>query len=444
MSETTEYIGRKMAARNSLVIRNVRILDPVAGRDEIGDLAIVDGRFSDPPSAATRNLPQLDARGLAAAPGLIDMHVHLREPGQTEKEDIASGTQAAARGGFTTIVAMPNTVPVLDSVAAVEDLRERCRQTAAVRVLPCPALTLGQQGRDLTDFKALKDAGAVALSEDGKSLADPCLMRQAMLEARACGLPIVDHCEDPALAGIGVMHEGAVSHRLGLPGKPRSSEDLMVARDIVLAAETGCAIHLQHLSSGLAVALLEWASRQGLPVSGEATPHHLLLTDQQVARSGSNAKMNPPLREAEDREALCRAVESGTIEAIATDHAPHTLQDKEKPFDRAPAGVIGLETALGLCLQELHWRRGMPLLSVLSRFTSGPRRILGLEQGTLAVGEAADLILFDPEEGWTVDPETMVSKARNTPFAGFACRGRIKMTMLAGECVFRNPSINIR
>ncbi len=424
---------------HSFILRNGRIIDPTTGRDEIGDLAVVDGRVarSDTAKPGSGACPEWDLAGLVVCPGLIDMHVHLREPGGQDREGIASGTRAAARGGFTTVLAMPNTDPPLDSPEALADLQSRCRADACVRVLACPALTMGQEGRKLTDFAALRKAGAVALSEDGLCLCDNQLMRQAMLLAKHCGLVILDHCEDAALAGNGVLHDGTVARRLGLPGKPRSSEDAVVARNIVLAAETGCPVHLQHLSSQFSVALTGWARSRGLPVSAEATPHHLLLTEQAVLEHGANAKMNPPLRAEQDREALCRAVMQGDVEAIASDHAPHTRADKQKCLADAANGIVGLESAVALCLTELHHRRGMPLPSVLARFTAGPRRILNLPGGTLTPGAVADMVVIDPGEQHTITLENMQSRARNTPFAGFECRGQVKATAVAGKWVYR-------
>lgn len=435
-----------MNSEASFIIRGGRLVDPVSGLDEVGDLAVVNGRFADLNTAAELegSLPELNGAGLVVAPGLIDMHVHLREPGQTEQEDIVSGTAAAARGGFTAVAAMPNTVPAIDSVEAMRDLLNRCRNRSLIRVLPCAALTLGQRGEHLTDFRALKEAGAVALTDDGRCLANPALMRQAMLAAGECGIPILDHCEDLSLAAGGIVHEGPVARRLGLRGKPRSSEDVMTARDIVMAAETSCPVHIQHVSSEFSVELLTWARRRGLPVSGEFTPHHLLLTEEAVQSYRVNAKMNPPLREERDRLALQRAFSEGEIEVIATDHAPHTAAAKGQGLVDAPCGVIGLETAVGLCLTEFYHRLAFPLEKVLGAFTKGPRQVLGLEQGSLAIGAFADIVLVNLDMEYQIDPEKMLSKARNTPFAGYSCRGGVEATFVGGACVYGEKHLRER
>ncbi len=429
-----------MASDNSFILRGGRIIDPANQRDEITDLTVVNGVIADPAEWSgdkISDLPVLDVSGLTVCPGLIDMHVHLREPGCLEAEDIRSGTMAAARGGFTTIVAMPNTDPPLDSISGMDDFRHRCRTKAAVRVLTCPSLSVKQQGKELTDIPALKEAGAAALSEDGRTLADNRLMREAMLNARNCGLVILDHCEDSNLAADGALHAGEIAARLGVAGKPRSSEDVIVARDIALAADTGCRVHIQHVSSAFSAALVRWAKDRSLPVSAEVTPHHLLLTEEAVPKLGGNGKMNPPLREERDRRALLDGLADDSIDAIATDHAPHTWETKNKPLAEAANGVIGLETALAVCLTELHRRQNFSLLQILAKFTSGPRNVLGLERGgALTPGSPADITLIDPQQHWTIDAESMVSKARNTPFAGMQCQGMVKTVFLGGIKVY--------
>jgi dihydroorotase len=423
----------------ALLIRGARLLDPAHSLDDCRDLGVRDGRFAEP-ATLPPDTPSLRLNGLVIAPGLIDLHVHLREPGQTHKEDIASGTAAAAAGGFTTILAMPNTLPATDTPGQVRELRGRYAAAAAVRVLQSGALTRNRAGSELADFAGMKAAGIAALTDDGATPQNPALMREACRRAAALGLPVIDHCEDTALAHGGAMREGETARHLGAAGIPALAEELIVARDILLAADTGAHLHLQHLSSGRSVALVRWAKRQGWPVTAETTPHHLLLTAAAVATHGANAKMNPPLGDEADRQALIAGLRDGTLDAIATDHAPHAADEKGRGLEAAPFGIIGLETALALCLTALADENGpLTLTALLRLFTAGPRRILGLEAGTLAPGAPADFIVLDPAAEWTLTPADLRSKSANTPFLGQRCRGRVLQTWLAGRRIFAAP-----
>ncbi len=428
-----------------LWIRGGRVIDPSCGRDEVADVLVERGRIA----AVARGLqPEgaqvLDARGLVVAPGLIDLHVHLRDPGQTHKEDIASGTRAAARGGVTSVVCMANTSPPADDPVVITYIRNRAREVGVVRVYPVGAITKGLAGKELSPIGALAAAGAVGLSDDGHSVADAGLLRRAMLYSRMFGLRILEHCEEPSLSAGGVMHEGEVSARLGLRGIPRSAEEVVVARDLVLAEETGAHVHIQHVSSRGSVRLIREAKARGVPVTAEVTPHHLTLTDESLEGYDPNFKVNPPLRSAEDVAALLEGLQDGTIDCIATDHAPHAPSEKLVEFDAAPFGVIGLETLLGVVLTRLVWQEGWPLLRVLSLLTDRPARILGLPGGTLRVGAPADLVLLDPEREWRVDPARFSSKSRNTPFAGWTLRGKALATVVEGRVVWMEEDLRPR
>ena len=374
----------------------------------------------------------LDARGAVIAPGLVDAHVHLREPGQSARETIASGTRAAAAGGFTDVLCMPNTDPVIDNVAWVEWVLSRAREAGHCRVHPIAAVTLGQQGEKLTAMAALRDTGAVAFSDDGRPVASAAVMRRALETARDLGAPIVCHEEDPTLAAGGVMSEGFTATRLGLRGMPAAAESIMVRRDVELAELTGGRVHLAHLSCAGSIAALRDARARGLPVTGEVCPHHFVLTDEAVGDYDTHAKMNPPLRSERDRDALIEAIADGTIDCLATDHAPHTAEDKRQSFDRAPFGIVGLETALALTLTFLVKPGHLTLERALALWTDAPRRIFPLPAVTLEPGTPADLVLLDTQAEWTVDPEQFHSLGRNTPFAGWRLQGRVRATVRAG------------
>lgn len=420
----------------NLILQGGRLLDPAAGRDETGDLVIQEGKIrASGPSIAAAGPGVLDCRGMIVCPGFIDLHVHLREPGQEYKEDIESGTRAAAAGGFTAVCAMPNTQPVNDGAGTTAYLIQRAQEIGAARLYPVGAITQGSRGEALAAIGAMRRAGAVALSDDGRPVVNGQILRRAMEYATRFDLPIVEHAEDLHLSAGGVMHEGAAALRLGLRGISSESEAAMVARDILLAERTGARLHLAHVSAAASVRLLAEAKARGARVTAEVTPHHLTLTDEDIQSYDANYKMNPPLRGAADREALIAALADGTIDAVATDHAPHAPHEKEQEFSRAPFGVIGLETALPLVLRLVSARR-LTLARAIAVLTSGPAQAFGLSGGTLAAGAPADITVFDPEAEWVCDPARLQSKSRNTPFGGQAMRGRVRHTIVAGRVVY--------
>ena len=418
----------------SYIFRNARVIDPVRNIDASGDIGVADGRFAEP--ASLRNAEQIDLAGKVLTPGFIDLHVHLRQPGNNMAETIASGTAAAAAGGFTSVVAMPNTNPPADTAGAIEYLRQTAAQKGVVRVLPCGCMTKNYAGEEMAGIGSLKAAGVVALSDDGRCIQDHALMRHVVEYAKSFNLPILDHCEDKCLAAGGVMHEGKWSVLLGMMGISGAAEELMVARNIILARNVGWKIHMQHVSVKESVELLRNARAKGIPVTGEATPHHLTLTDECIKKYDTNYKMNPPLRSEEDRLALIEGVADGTITAIATDHAPHTMTAKMVEFDEAPFGIIGLETALPLTYGELVAKGEISLPELVKKFTAGPAEILGMENYSLAEGNPADLVVFDPEERYTIDKEKFKSNSRNTPFDGWEVQCRVKLTMVGGKIVY--------
>jgi dihydroorotase len=422
-----------------LLIRGGRLIDPSRDLDEVADLLIRDGTVAGvgrglgaPDGAET-----LDAKGLVVAPGLVDVHTHLREPGQEDRETIATGAAAAAAGGFTGICAMPNTDPPIDNQSAVGFVVKQGAAAGAARVYPIGAISLGQKGEQLAEFGELVGAGAVAVSDDGRPVASGHLMRTALEYARTFGIPVADHCEEPSLALGGVMHEGLVSTRLGLQGIPAAAEEIMVARDVLLAGHTGGHIHLCHMSTRGSVDLIRRAKDRHLKVTAEACPHHFALTHEACEGYNTNAKMNPPLREAEDVAAIRAGLKDGTIDLIATDHAPHHYDAKEREFDDAPFGIVGLETALGLGLTVLVDGGVLTLPELIARMSTVPARTFGLPGGSLAPGQPADVVVFDPRVAWTVDPRRFKSKSRNTPFAGWELKGRVVRTIVGGRTVFQ-------
>src|SRR3989441_3537777 len=426
------------------MIQGGRVCDPVSGMDRVADVLIIDGKIA----ALDRSLPPsgsriLDARGLVVAPGLIDMHVHLRDPGQTHREDIASGTAAAVGGGFPAVACMPNPAPPLDHPTVVEYMLSRAAKAGACRVWPIATITKGRMGEELSPIPTLAGSGAVALSEDGDGVKNGGLLRRAMSYARQAGLLVIEHCEDAALSNAGVMHEGMWSTVLGLRGIPSVSEEVIVARDILLAEETGARLHVAHVSTAGSVVLIRQAKRRGVGVTAEVTPHHLLLTDEAVGDFNTDAKMNPPLRGQADRAALIEGLLDGTIDAIATDHAPHAPEEKRVEVDCAPFGVVGLETALGAVLTRLVRPGTLPLMEALRRLSATPTAILGRAGGRLELGAPADLVLIDLERRWTVDPATFASKSRNTPFAGWDLQGKAVMTIVGGEIKYSELPIEV-
>jgi dihydroorotase len=422
----------------SLLVKNGRVIDPASGHDGPADVLLEDGRVA----AVARNLDSdgaevLDASGLIVAPGFIDMHVHLREPGIEHSETIETGARAAAAGGFTSICCMPNTLPVNDNATVTSYIIERARQHAAVNVFPIGAITRNSAGEELAAFGSMKNAGIVAISDDGRPVMNARVMRRAMQMAKAFDLPVIDHCEDLNLSAGGEMHEGAQSTRLGLRGIPGSSEDVMVARDILLAETTGVRFHVAHISSRHSIYMVQFAKKRGLPVTCEATPHHFALTDADIAFYDSSYKMKPPLRSDCDVAAVFEGIISGTVDAIATDHAPHPGSEKMQEFEKCPFGIIGLETALGLALEKLFHSGKINLMRLVELFTTGPARILHLDRGTLTPGAAGDVTLFDTERSWTYDVNRSFSKSKNTPFDGWQFRGGPVATIVAGKVVWR-------
>ncbi|HEX9165902.1 MAG TPA: dihydroorotase, partial [Gemmatimonadales bacterium] len=379
----------------------------------------------------------VDVAGKVIAPGLIDLHVHLREPGQEDLETVATGAMAAAAGGFTAVCAMPNTDPVTDNQAAVGFIVRQAMRAAKARVYPIGAITMGQKGQQLAEFGEMVGAGAVAVSDDGKPVVSSHMMRTALEYAQTFGIPVADHCEDPTLSLGGSMHEGLVSTRLGLKGIPAAAEEIMVARDIILAELTGGHVHLCHMSTRGSVELIRRAKDRGLPVTAEATPHHFSLTHDRVEGYDTNAKMNPPLREEADREAIRQALKDGTIDVVASDHAPHHYDAKEREFDDAPNGIIGLETALSIGLRELVRPGLLGLAELVDRMSTRAARIFHLPGGTLATGAPADLVVFDPEATWVVDKTRLQSRSRNTPYAGETLPGVVHLTLVEGAVVYR-------
>jgi len=383
----------------------------------------------------------VDASGLVVSPGFVDIHVHFREPGQTHKEDIHTGTRAAAAGGFTTCVCMPNTSPVCDTAGTIQLIQESITSSALVNVYPTGCITIGLNGEKLAPLGSLKNAGAIAITDDGKCVQDNELMRKALEYANMFNLCVMDHCQDESLTRDSVINEGEISIRLGLPGWPAAAEDLIVSRNIILSRLTGAHIHMQHVSSAGSVELLRQARKEGVRVTGEATPHHMALTDECLVDYDTNFKMNPPLRTEADRQAIVEGLIDGSLDIIATDHAPHTDYEKDVELDNAPFGIIGLETCLSVCLEVLHGTGKATLPQVVSWLTNKPAAILGLHAGTLSEGSAADIALFDPGEKWEVSRETLHSRSINTPWLGKTLKGRVRSTFVAGKKVFHDNEI---
>jgi dihydroorotase len=421
-----------------LLIRGGRVVDPSQKLDARLDVLLAGNTVAQLGEAleAPDDAEVVEASGLVVSPGLIDVHVHLREPGGEHKETIASGAASAAAGGITAVVAMPNTDPPIDDPAAVGFVFAEGLRSGGARVWPTGAITLGQKGERLTEVGELIDAGAVAITDDGRPVANAGLMRRALEYALTFDLPVAVHEEEPALSAGGVMNEGLISTRLGLTGIPNAAEDVMLARDLMLAELTGGRLHIQHVSTRGGVELIRAAKARGVCVTAEATPHHFTLTDEAVDTYRTDAKMNPPLRSAADREAVREAVRDGTLCVIATDHAPHHYDEKEQAFDDAPFGIVGLETSLGLSLTELVHSGLIDLPTLIERMSCAPARSMSLPGGTLALGAAADVTIFDPDLEWTVDPARFVSLSRNTPFTGWKLRGRATHTIVGGRIVW--------
>ena len=420
-----------------IVIKNGRVVDPANGVDAVRDVALEDGIIAEvSPEIDATGAEEFDATGLVVAPGFIDMHVHLREPGFEYAETIETGTRAAAAGGFTSVCPMPNTSPVNDNATVTRYIVETAWRVAPVNVFPVGAITKGSAGEELAAIGSMKQAGIVAISDDGRPVMNARVMRRAMEFAKAFGLPVIDHCEDLNLSAGGDMHEGRESVRLGLRGIPGASEDIMVARDVLLAEITGARFHVAHISSHHAVEMVAFAKARGLPVTCEATPHHFSLADCNMQPYDSNYKMKPPLRSCGDVDAVVGGIMSGAVDAIATDHAPHAGSDKMQEFEKCPFGIIGLETALALALERLVHSQAISLLRMVELFTSGPARILKLDRGTLSPGSTADVTIFDPGREWTYDVNHSFSKSRNSPFHGRKFRGGPVATIVNGAVVW--------
>ena len=420
-----------------LLIRGGRVVDPAQGVDDRLDLLIQDGKILRlGRDLAAPDAQILNAGGLTAAPGLVDIHVHLREPGFEAKETVATGCAAAARGGVTTLVAMPNTRPAADCPEIVRLVRDKAAATG-INVLPAGAVTVGQKGEQLTDFAALKAAGVPALTDDGVPIQNLALLRRAMLEAKRLNLPLLDHCEDRDMVQNYAVNEGAVSRRLGLPGRPAVAEELQIMRDVMLAEDTGAHVHICHISTAKGVDIVRQAKARGVHVTCETCPQYFTLTEDEILLQGTMARVNPPLRTQADVDGIRAGLADGTIDAIVTDHAPHTAGEKSKPLPDAPSGMVGLETSLALALTGLYHTGLLPLAQVLDLMSAAPAALLGLDKGTLAAGRDADLILFDPDQEWIIDKTKFASKGRNTPFHGRTVRGRVKYTISRGTIIYQ-------
>jgi dihydroorotase len=426
----------------AILLRGGRLIDPSQGLDAPGDLLVSNGvveahgRLGEVRRDGDA-LEVIECNGRVISPGFIDVHCHLREPGREEVETIATGAQAAAVGGFTAVCAMPNTDPVTDNQAAVGFIIRQAQRAGGAKVYPIGAISIGQQGKTLAEFGEMVGAGAVAVSDDGKPVVSAQLMRTALEYARTFGIPVADHCEDPTLAAGGAMNEGLMSARLGLRGIPAEAEEIMAIRDILLARLTGGHIHLCHMSTKGSVELIRWGKERGINVTAEVCPHHLSLTEEAVEGYDTNAKMNPPLRTAADVAALQEAVKDGTIDVIATDHAPHHYDEKEREFADAPNGIVGLETALAVNLTWLVHRGVVDLPLLIEKMATAPARLFKLPGGTLRRGAPADVTVFDPDASWTVDPARFRSKGRNSPYAGQTLRGQVALTLVDGRVIHR-------
>jgi len=423
----------------SLHIKNGRIIDPASGRDEVADLFAHDGCIVDSlTTSQKKSAGTINARGLVVCPGLVDIHVHFRDPGQTHKETIATGSRCAAAGGFTSVVCMPNTSPVCDNAGTIQYIKDVAIRESAIRVYPSGCLTKAMNGLEMAPIGSLKRAGVVAVTDDGLCIQSNELMRRVMEYAAMHDLPIFDHCQDESLTRGAVMNEGDVSLRLGLKGWPPAAEDIIVMRDAILSHYTGAHVHLQHISSAHSVEIIQHARQQGTRISAEVTPHHLALTDAALLDYDTNYKMNPPLRTEEDRQALIQGVVDGVFDCISTDHAPHTDYEKDVEFDHAPNGILGLETSLAVCLEVLVHSGKLSLPRLLAMMTHKPAEICKLDSGTLATGARADITIFDPEKRWTLKPEDSFSKSRNSPWNGKVMTGKVLRTLCGGNSVFED------
>lgn len=421
-----------------LLIRKGRVVDPVGGIGGVMDILVEDGRVAVIGSELTAPSARvIDARGLTVCAGLVDMHVHLREPGFEYKETIQTGCLAAARGGFTSIAPMPNARPATDCPERIALVRQKAAQACGVHVWPIGAVTWGQKGQALTDAAALKKAGAVALSDDGMPVQNANLLRDALIRCRRQELTILSHCEDADMVKNYAVNEGRVSRALGLPGRPAIAEELQVMRDAMLAEETGAAVHICHISTARSVEIVRQFKKKGVPITCETCPQYFTLTEDELLSRGTLARVNPPLRTRLDVEGILAGLKDGTIDVIATDHAPHSAEEKARPLPEAPSGMVGLETALAVTLTSLYHTGVMDLSDILRKMTINPAFILRIPKGRLSLGGGADFTIFDPDEEWTVDPEQFASKGRNTPFAGRTLKGRVKYTIVDGKIIYQ-------
>ena len=422
-----------------LLIKNGRLVFPVTGTVVLQDVLVENGVIS----LMERGLdPEgcdrvIDASGLMVAPGLVDMHVHLRDPGLTYKEDILTGCAAAARGGVTAMACMANTSPAVDCPEQVEYVLNRARQGCGVEVYPIAAVSKGLRGEEPTDAEALKDAGAVALSDDGNNVDNANLMRDVLIRARGLDLPVLCHCEDTTMVAGRAVNEGSVSRQLWLEGRPAIAEEIMVMRDAMLAEETGAHVHICHVSTAKSVDIIRRMKKRGVRLTCETCPQYFTLTEDEVLTQGPMARVNPPLRTRNDVAGIVAGLRDGTIDVIATDHAPHSAEEKARSLTRAPSGMIGLETSLAIALTQLYHTRRMDLPAIIKRMSTAPADILRLPRGRMSLGAQANLVLFDPDEEWTVDPEQFASKARNTPFAGWKVKGKVKYTIVKGQVIYQ-------
>ena len=422
-----------------LLIKNGRVVHPVTGTVLLQDLLTEDGRVSLLERGLDCEADQvINASGLMVAPGLVDMHVHLRDPGLTYKEDILTGCAAAARGGVTSLACMANTSPAVDCPEQVKYILNRAGEANGVGVYPVAALSLGLRGEEPTDAEALKAAGAVALSDDGNNVDNANLMRDVLIRARQLELPVLCHCEDTSMVAGRAVNEGSVSRQLWLEGRPAIAEEIMVMRDAMLAEETGGSVHICHVSTARSVDIIRKMKKKGVRITCETCPQYFTLTEDEVLNQGSQARVNPPLRTQKDVHGIIAGLKDGTIDAIATDHAPHSVDEKARPLSRAPSGMIGLETSLAIALTQLYHTRKMDIPSIIRRMSTNPADILRLARGHMSIGAVADLVIFDPDEAWTIDPLLFASKARNTPFAGRTVKGRVKYTIVKGRVIYQD------
>lgn len=423
-----------------LLIKHGRVVDPVSGTVSIQDLYIENGKVVQLEKDIRQEADQvIDADGLVVCPGLVDMHVHLRDPGLTYKEDIFTGTAAAAHGGVTSVACMANTDPVVDTPEQVRYVKDKAAQANGVHVYPIAAVSMGMRGEEPSDADALKKAGAIALSDDGCNVDNANLMRDVMIHAKRLEMPVLCHCEDTTMVEGRAVNEGSVSRQLWLEGRPAIAEEIMVMRDAMLAEETGAHVHICHVSTAKSVDIIRRMKKRGVAITCETCPQYFTLTEDEILTQGSMARVNPPLRTAKDIKGIIAGLKDGTIDAIATDHAPHSAEEKSRPLTRAPSGMVGLETSLAITLTELYHTGKMKLPEIIKRMTYTPASILRLSsKGRLSLGSDADITIFDSEEVWTIDPEQFASKARNTPFAGREVKGKVKYTIVGGNVIYQD------